>query len=173
MTSAHKTPLNKRLQPRAGFTLLEIMVTMAIISIILGSAVLFLANQSNGELDKLAQQTQIMAKQTLRKAKLEERPFSIYITPREIWVQPENMPLDDEDITPPKSSLIVPQGVRISLLTDPDEDWFTLAKNDDPFIWTFTQSGLCDSLEIQFEDDDGIQTIAFHSLTAGEVIDED
>ncbi len=146
---------------------------MAIISIILGSAVLFIANQSNGALDQLAQQTQIMAKETLRKAKLEERPFSIYITPREIWVQPESMQLEEEDAIAPQSSLIVPQGVRVSLLTNPDEDWFTLGKNDAPFIWTFTQSGLCDFLEIQFEDDDGIQTIAFHSLTAGEIIDED
>jgi len=143
---------------------------MAIISIILGSAVLFLANQSNGALDQLAQQTQVMAKETLRNAKLKERPFSIYITPREIWVQPENMPIEDE---PPTSALTIPDGVRVSLLTNPDGDWFTLAKNDAPFIWTFTQSGLCDALEIRFEDDDNIQTIAFHSLTAGEVIDED
>ena len=172
MTSAHKT-LNKRFQPRAGFTLLEIMVTLAIISIISGSAVLFVANQSNGALDKLAQQTQIMAKETLRNAKLEERPFSIYITPREIWAQPESMQFEEENTTSPQSSLIVPQGVRVSLLTNQGDDWFTLGKNDAPFIWTFTQSGLCDSLEIRFEDDDNIQTIAFHSLTAGEVIDED
>ena len=172
MTLVHKTTRNKRHQPRAGFTLLEIMVTMAIISIILGSAVLFLTNQSNGALEKLAQQTQIMAKQTLRKAKLEQRPFSISISPKEIWVQPARMQFEGEDLQPHSPGLTVPDGVRVSLLTHPEEGWITLSKNDPPFIWTFTQSGLCDSLEIQFEDDTGVQTIAFHSLTAGEIIDE-
>lgn len=146
---------------------------MAITSIILGSAVLYVANQNNGTLNKLSQQTQIMAKETLRNAKLEARPFSIYITPREIWVQPERMLLDGEKPTPPKSALDIPEGVRVSLLTSPDSDWITVEKNDAPFIWTFTQSGLCDALEIQFEDDDNIQTATFHSLTAGEIINED
>lgn len=146
---------------------------MAIVSIILGSAVLFMANQSNGALDKLAQQTQIMAKETLREAKLKERPFSIYITPTKIWVQAESMQLEGESPAPPESALTVPDGVSVSLLTNPEKGWFTLEKNDAPFIWSFTQSGLCDSLEVRFEDGNGIQTIAFHSLTAGEVIDED
>jgi prepilin-type N-terminal cleavage/methylation domain-containing protein len=173
MTSAHKTTLNKRLQLRAGFTILEIIIATAIVSIILGSAVLFLADQGNGALDKLAQQTQIMAKETLRKAKLKERPYSIHITATKIWVAAGSMQFEGGDIEPPESALIIPEGVSVSLLANnTDKNWFTLSKNDAPFIWTFTQSGLCDSLEIRFEDDDNIQTVGFHSLTAGEIIDE-
>ena len=82
------------------------------------------------------------------------------------------MQFEGEDLQPHSPGLTVPDGVRVSLLTHPEEGWITLSKNDAPFIWTFTQSGLCDSLEIQFEDDTGVQTIAFHSLTAGEIIDE-
>lgn len=170
MTSAHKMRRSKRLQRRAGFTLLEIMITMVIVSVLLGSAILFLAERSNGELEKLAQKTQILAKETLRNAKLQQRPFSIIISHKEIWAQPENWQLDDQNQPSANPTLDVPEGISISLSTHSDDEWFTLDKSDPPFIWTFTQSGICDPLEIRFENDGGIQTIAFHSLTAGEII---
>ncbi|MFD2159061.1 hypothetical protein ACFSW8_09140 [Rubritalea tangerina] len=126
-------------------------------------------------MEQIAQQTQVLAKETLRKAKQEERPYSIILTNREIWVQPENsnLELDLQDASRRTQTIAIPDGVSVSILEQPDDGWFTLKKNSAPFIWTFTQSGLCDNLEIQFEDDNAIETMAFHPLTAGEILDEE
>ena len=103
---------------------------MAIISIILGSAVLFVANQSNGALDKLAQRTQIMAKETLRDAKLKGAPiFYLHHIKRNLGSAREHAIGGTKILRPaykPHSPFL--QGVRVSLLTNPDDDWFTLGK---------------------------------------------
>ena len=146
---------------------------MAIISIIIGGAVMYVSGASDGAVENLAIDTRVLAKKTLTKAKLSERPQSIIISNEAIWAQPESVQSDSDEIEPPKTGLLtIPAAVTVSIQLNQEEGWFPIGKNDKPFIWTFTQSGLCDPIDLRFEGDASIETMSFHPLTAGEIVDD-
>ena len=169
--SAHKTQHSK---PRSGFTLLEIIITLAIISTIMGGAILMLTGGGSQLVDKVRLETQSLAKETLRDAKLHERPYSIIVSHEAIWSTPEVSRSEDDPLSPPEKGLInIPETVTVSYLIAGDEEWSTITKSDEPLVWAFTQSGLCGALSLRFEDEDSIHEMSFHPLTAGELADED
>lgn len=146
---------------------------MAIISIIIGGAVMYVSGASDGAVEKLAIDTRVLAKKTLTKAKLHERPHSIFITNEAIWAQPESIQDDEEEIEPPKTGLLtIPEEVTVSVQLNQEEGWFIIGKNDQPFVWTFTQSGLCYPIDLRFEGEAAVETMSFHPLTAGEIVDD-
>lgn len=170
MTSAHKTTLRKQ---QKGFTLLEVIITMVIISTMIAGAVLYMSQSSQGPITELAQKTQILAKKTLREAKSTDRPQSIYISHNAIWAQAELVTTEDQTFREtPKGSIPVPEDITVSYLMPDDSTWTRLAKNDAPLVWAFTQTGLCEAISLKFESEKAVHELSFHALTAGELTNE-
>lgn len=152
---------------------MEIIVTMAIISVMLAGAALFLGDNDDNRVNDIAQKTQILAKETLREAKSKDRAQSIFISYNSMWVAPESELSSDSDEETEKLSLIeIPEDIVVSYKRFGETVWTTITKSDPPFIWTFTQSGLCDNVSISFETEDAVNQMSFHPLTAGELADD-
>lgn len=170
MTSTHRN--NPQHTRHLGFTLIEVVVTLVIISVILASAVLFLSQNNNRKVAEITQKTQILAKETLRESKFSNRAQSIFITSSEIWSAPESSIQNDPTETDSSIQRIeIPEGVTVSCRDSSNANWVTLAKNDPPFVWPFTRNGLCGAVSIRFESDEAVQQMTFHPLTAGELTD--
>jgi prepilin-type N-terminal cleavage/methylation domain-containing protein len=168
MTSAHKTLSNKPSPPHSGFTLLEIVITLAIITTLLGSSILFFLGETKQNLEQTSQQTQLLAKHTMREARELQRPLSILFTNKHIWVVPESSPVTKE---PPslEDSISVDENITISYLIDNEQGWTILEPNSQPLVWTFTGTGICQALSLRFENDIATDEIDFHPLTAGKI----
>lgn len=174
MTLAHKTLRNKpsslRHKPQRGFTLLEIVITMVIISVLLGSAALFFVGSSDESVEKLSRDTQLLAKKTMRSAKEKQRAYSIFITSKSVWAEPEMLNLEEAETS--TSAIPIDDGIIISYLLDEESGWQTISSNGATFVWSFSQNGLCEPLTLRFENDIAVDEVAFHPLTAGKIIDE-
>lgn len=169
MTLAHKTHLLTK--QRTGFTLMEIIVTLAIISTLIGGTIVMIANDGKDEITTITKDLQVLAKETLREAKLTERAQSIFITTEEIWAAPESDTSEDAAPTKGSSAIQIPEGVTVSYSYSGSNSWSTLKNNNAPFVWAFTQTGLCDAVSIKFESEDAVSEMSFHPLTAGELSD--
>ena len=150
---------------------MEIIVTLAIISTLIGGAVVMIANGGKDEISVIAKDLQVLAKETLREAKFSDRAQSIFISSEEIWAAPESDIADDN--SPPKSgnSIKIPEDVTVSYSYSGSNSWTTVKSASSPFIWAFTQTGLCDAVSIKFESEDAVSEMSFHPLTAGELSD--
>ncbi|MFC5050024.1 type II secretion system protein [Rubritalea spongiae] len=174
MTLAHKILCNNSPSPRhdfqRGFTLLEIVITMVIISVLLGSAALFFVGSSDEAIEKLSRETQLLAKKTMRSAKDQQRAYSIIITSKSVWAEPEMLNLEEAET----STIAIPvdKDITISYLLDEETGWQRITNNDSPFVWSFSQTGLCEPLTLRFENNIAVDEVTFHPLTAGKLIDE-
>lgn len=144
---------------------------MVIISILLGSAVIFFVGESDKAVENLSQQTQLLAKKTMRDAKDEQRAYSLFISSESIWAESEMRELEDGDTR--SGTIEVDEDITISYQLDPEAGWQRIDSNDSPLIWTFTQTGLCEPLTLRFENDIAVDEISFHPLTAGKLINAD
>lgn len=143
---------------------------MMIISILIGSAVFFFASESDEKVEKLSRATQLLAKETMRDAKKEQRAYSLFISKEAIWVEPEMA--REAELETRLNELEVDEGITISYKLNEENGWYTITSNSDPFIWSFTQTGLCEPLTLQFENQVAVDEISFHPLTAGQRLNE-
>ncbi|MGJ8671566.1 type II secretion system protein [Rubritalea sp.] len=170
MTLVHKTRFNSLPSPRRGFTLLEIVVTMMIISVLLGSAALFFVGSSDEDVENLSRDTQRLAKKTMRSARDEQRAYSLFISPKSIWSEPEMIDLEYVESRP--NEIQIDEDITVSYLLDEESGWQRVSTNDTPFVWSFSQTGLCEPISLRFENDVAVDEVTFHPLTAGKLIDE-
>ena len=147
---------------------------MVIVTILMGSAFLLFSKNDDSALEKLSRETQILAKETLRSAKQEQRPYYVILSHDSIWAETDVDTQALSDSSPAQNSRVIniDPGITLSYRYITESDWTTISKGQEPLVWTFAKSGLCQQISLRFSTDDGVTEATFHPLTAGLTIDE-
>ena len=176
---------------RRGFTLIEIVVTLFIVTLIIGAATLTLSTAGpKKQLMRPAVKMKTFARKALALARNTQRPHSIFMSEnffvlRETHMREEdvNEALDpkkgegsgranfeveddaqEEDL--PEVRVVerydLAEGTQILVRRFGEKD-FRIPKNED---WNFYTSGICDPIMIQFTTEDGFIEMEFNPLTA-------
>ena len=165
MTSAHKT--NSTAQCR-GFTLLELITVILIISVIFGSSIFFLSRSDKNDISHLPRKFEKLSKSTLTKARLEKKTHYIIFTHDKVTVV-QSIDQTNKGTIPEMSSselsMTIPKDVSIAIRKSHEKKWTWLNKNSDPVIWVFSISGICEELSIILKNEDSEMQATFHPLT--------
>ena len=178
---------NRHRAASSGFTMIEIVVAIAIVAIVSGAAMLTLGTISpERELKRPAVKMKVYAREALSLARSTQRPHSIIITPtsfvlRETFLNEELLEErlgdespklfkvtdeDDEEEQPELEQVVerfeLDENVQIQFKRIFDKEWQT-PKN---FSWNFYTSGICDPMMIRFDTEHGFIEMDFNPLTA-------
>lgn len=179
-----------RLRARGGFTLVEIVVTLFIITLIMGAAVMSLNSVGpKKELMRPAVKMKVLARKAIGLSRNTQRPHSIFMNSeffvlRETHMREEDVEaafapqeqdgrridfkVRDEDEEEPSAQVRVverfdiDEGMTIMVKRYNDKEW-RVPKNED---WNFYVSGICDPMMVRFETKDGFIEMDFNPLTA-------
>jgi prepilin-type N-terminal cleavage/methylation domain-containing protein len=176
---------------RGGFTLIEIVVTLFIVTLVIGAATLTLSTSGpKKDLLRPAVKMKVFARKALALARNTQRPHSIfmnqdYFVLRETHMRQEdidqalapqqgaggrraNFKVDDgeEEESGPAVRMVerydLDEGTELEVRRFNEKDW-SLAKNVD---WNFYTSGICDPIMIRFNTEQGFIEMEFNPLTA-------
>lgn len=157
MTLAHRLTSRSKRCSRSGFTLLEIIITLSIIAILMGSAFFaFSTDQPTAVVDTKGQ-IETLGSTTQRRSVALGRPHYVIIRHDAIWATELIEPDDDLGKMEPSSSIAIvkiPPEIKLSCKRE-DADWLSMTERTDPVIWVFSRSGLCESFSFLLEDDKG------------------
>ncbi|MFT4550311.1 MAG: prepilin-type N-terminal cleavage/methylation domain-containing protein [Verrucomicrobiales bacterium] len=176
-------------QRRGGFTLIEMVITLVIITLIIGAAIVSLnAVGPKKELMQPAVKMKVFARKAIGLARNTQRPHSIfmnsdYFVLRETHMREDdveaalgpkkddgrriNFKVRDEDEEQETAQVRVVErfdlieGMRILVKRYNDKEW-RVPKNED---WNFYTSGISDPMMIRFETDKGFIEMDFNPLT--------
>lgn len=161
-------------RPSSGFTLIEIIITLAILALLLGMTVLTINSvNSERQLRGPAEAFKDFAKQARMFAIVEQRPHQVLITPRSIRLQSSGQ-IRSEDLINARGELNqnIPSIKRYDLDSDVrmlirrwrDVDWREVKIDS----WVFEHTGICEPLSIRFErfTDGSYLELTFNALTA-------
>ena len=190
----HQSPSSVAAWRRGGFTLIELVVTLFIITLIIGAATMSL-NSSGPKKDLLrpAVKMKVFAREALALARNTQRPHSIVMTPgsfvlRETFMRQEDI---DESLDPKRQeggrrrdfkideddevaegaaarvvkSYDLDEGTEIQVRHFNERDWSPVTK-DKIGEWNFYTSGICDPIMIRFDTEQGFIEMEFNPLTA-------
>jgi len=176
---------------RAGFTLIEIVVTLFIITLIIGAATMSL-NSSGPKKDLLrpAVKMKVFARKALALARNTQRPHSIVMNQTGFILRETHMRQEDIDSSlDPKreeggrrsdfkvdeedeetggaaervvESYELDEGTELQVRRFNEKDW-SPAKNTE---WNFYTSGICDPIMIRIDTPQGFIEMEFNPLTA-------
>lgn len=181
-TSAART--NKKTR---GFTLIEIVIVLAITSIVIGGAVgLMVYNSDERALRDAAGEIELLSKRARTTAILHQTPYAIEVRQNVIRMLPLAQAGDDErrklNGREIGGEIIENPSVEQSEYSlDPNMEVFVRRWNSDTWeptgrdtihIWRFDPSGLCEPLSIRVTLNDSILEDTYHPLTGGAVLEE-
>ena len=142
------------------FTLLEIIITMFIVTLLLGLAIAATREVfNNDELRKTEQQIALYAKTARRYAIQENRSYEIILDERFLELRPA------EKITEFDESLLrfeIPKTVKLSVKRWGADDW----ESPRELVWTFMPNGLCAPNRIKLQRGEAWMEVTFNPLTA-------
>ncbi len=176
MTSAAKT--TKR---PSGFTLIEVVIVLAIATIIMGSAAGFLMYSSDERLLRDASgEIEVLAKRARMTAILQQTPYALEFREGVVRVLPLAQAGQDEKKTagghriggqptlPPVSEdrqYVLEEGMKISIRRWNSDQWHTTLK-DVVHVWRFDPNGLCEPISVRLNLDKSWSEDTYHPLTA-------
>ncbi len=187
MTSATKT--SKSNGSSRGFTLIEIVMVLAIVAIVSGGAITFLIFSSDGrELQKASSEVEGLARRARTTAILQQTPYALEFTPGLIRMLPfaqaeqpmkgnslRNSSRDKKVVedpaaptsahTPIFASFNPSGGMTLLLRRWNSEDWQAM-KEGKPQVWRFDPDGLCEPVSIRYELGKSWIQDAYHPLNA-------
>jgi len=149
-----------------GFTILELVIAMAIVVLFFGTAAIFAIQRGNEDLMLLSSDLRTLASESKEAALQENRSKYIIFTPTAIWQS--NDPDSEFDNGLPHLSVKSEFTVSVRL----DQEWITLNKDNPKVIWLFSSSGLCEQISLKLEADDASYEYDFHPLTAQIILDD-
>jgi len=184
-----RPPDSSRPRRRArAFTLLEIMVSLVLITLIIGIGVLSIDSLNDEKkLRAPAGKLRDMAREAMRRAVTQQRSYSIFINQnlfmlRETHVRQEDIDkfyaqqneqlsqqkslFEDDDVTRPTQRILeryeVDEGTSIQMRRWIEEE-FSEPKGQE---WVFSPSGICEPVTIRFSNEKGYIEMDFNPLTA-------
>ena len=182
MTSAART--NKR---GGGFTLLEIVIVLAVAAIITGGALSFMHYSSDERvLRDISGEVEVMAKRARTAAILQQTPYALEFRADGVRLMPlaEAGELDrktglgneiggrevaeegeEEKSEPIREELIYPDDMAVSVRRWNTVAWIPMTR-DALQIWRFDPDGLCEPVSVRYTIDKGWAEDTYHPLTA-------
>ena len=182
MTSAART--NNR---GGGFTLLEIVIVLAIAAIITGGALSFMHYSSDERvLRDISGEVEVMAKRARTAAILQQTPYALEFRADGVRLMPlaEAGELDrktglgneiggrevaeegeEEKSEPIREELIYPDDMAVSVRRWNTVAWIPMTR-DALQIWRFDPDGLCEPVSVRYTIDKGWAEDTYHPLTA-------
>ena len=176
MTSAAKT--NRRPQ---GFTLIEIVLVLAIAAVIMGGAVGMMIYSSDERLLRDASgELDMLAKRARTTAILQQTPYALEFRQGIVRMMPLAQAGRDEKRTAGGSriggepveedtgdrwELTLDNGMQVLVRRWNSVEWLQTVKND-VHVWRFDPNGLCEPISVRLEIDKSWSVDTFHPLTA-------
>jgi prepilin-type N-terminal cleavage/methylation domain-containing protein len=164
-----------------GFTLIEVVIVLAIATIIMGSAAGFLIYSSDERLLRDASgEIEVLAKRARMTAILQQTPYAVEFREGVVRVLPFAQAGQDEKKTvgghriggqpslPPVSEdrqFVLKEGMRVSVRRWNSEEWFSTLK-DTVHVWRFDPNGLCEPISVRLNLEKGWSEDVYHPLTA-------
>jgi hypothetical protein len=174
-------------RPAGAFTLIEIMVSLVLITLIIGIGVLSIDSLNDEKKLRLpAGKMRDMAREAMRRAITQQRSFSIFINQnifmlRETYVRQEDVDayhklqnesfadkslFEDADVVKPSQRIIeryeLGEGMTIQMRRWIETE-FSEPKGQE---WVFSPSGICEPVTIRFSNEKGYIEMDFNPLTA-------
>ncbi len=175
MTSAART--NK---PVSGFTLIEIVMVLAIAGIVLGGAVgMMVLSSDKRVLSDASGEIELLAKRARTIAILNQVPYALEFREGRVKLLPwaeagrEEKKRSRNDLDEPKSEssssesrlYAVSGDIKLSVRRWNSEKWYPAAKKD-VHVWRFDPEGLCEPISVRLELDKSWSIDTYHPLTA-------
>ena len=176
MTSAAKT--NRRPQ---GFTLIEIVLVLAIAAVIMGGAVGMMIYSSDERLLRDASgEIEMLAKRARTTAILQQTPYALEFRQGIVRMMPLAQAGRDEKRTAGGSriggepveedtgdrwELTLDNGMQVLVRRWNSVEWLQTVEND-VHVWRFDPNGLCEPISVRLEIDKSWSVDTFHPLTA-------
>lgn len=166
MTLAPKNLQNNR----QGFTLLELVMVMVVITIILASAVILLTS-SKSPLSDISREVAKTVSEAHRSALVENTATFLIARSDRLWVTNQ---IVDEDLQAADPSegiekYLLPEGIQLAYRGAENAEWKTLERGDSPIIWCFSSSGLSEAIFLRITREEGYAEMEFDPLTGGVV----
>jgi prepilin-type N-terminal cleavage/methylation domain-containing protein len=162
-------------KPQRGFTLIEIVMVLAIAAIVMGGAVgLMISSSDERVLRNVSGEIELLAKRARTIAILNQTPYALEF--REGFVR--LLPLAEAGMNLKKGELEaqladtdssrqinLDSGVEISIRRWNSEEWFNTKKNS-VHVWRFDPDGLCEPISVRIALDKSWAEDSYHPLTA-------
>ncbi|SHJ16080.1 prepilin-type N-terminal cleavage/methylation domain-containing protein [Rubritalea squalenifaciens DSM 18772] len=174
MTSALRTNRLPIKKAHSGFTLLELIITLALISVLMGSAFFAFSANTSDEIIETQGAIEATATSTLRRSSTLGRPHYAIIRHDAIWVTELIDQTADLSRIQPSSDIAlvdIPEGTILSCKRENGE-WVTMTEREDPVIWVFARSGICEVFSFRLEDGGSSFEMTVNPIT-GNFIDLD
>jgi len=158
---------------RKGFTLLEIIVTLSIIALFIGSAATLIAKRPNADLDNFILEFNQLARDS--KVLAEKSGQARYlIFSRDTVLQVDRLVEEDRVVS---KSLQIPSGlvmhVKKHTADGSNEEWVKISRQSKNTVtWLFSRSGTCELIELKLAIDESDYSSKYHVLTAQPYNDE-
>jgi prepilin-type N-terminal cleavage/methylation domain-containing protein len=170
MISAART--NK---PQRGFTLIEIVMVLAIAAIVMGGAVgLMIASSDERVLRNVSGEIELLAKRARTMAILNQTSYALEFREGVVRLLPlaqagadlKKGELESETASADSSRQInLDDGMELSIRRWNSEDWFNTKKNS-VHVWRFDPDGLCEPISVRMTLDKSWAEDSYHPLTA-------
>jgi prepilin-type N-terminal cleavage/methylation domain-containing protein len=176
----------RKLRRQRGFTLLEMVIVLALIGLALGGAMaLFITTSSERRLKGIAADLELLAKRARAVSMVQQTPYAITVFEDSArlspWVeagytddqlrerQDRESAALDSGIPAPKFSpvreTVSLEGFALAVRRWGSDNWMPMLRSD-PQVWRFDPNGICEPIGIRAEYEDGWIEMEFHPLNA-------
>lgn len=152
-------PMTERRQ-RGGFTLLELIVTLSIAAIFVGTAFSFTHPRSRKVAEKFDVELQVYVRDSRTSAREKDQSVYLHFTPDSIYRSSEASVPDEE---PETGALPVPSGFELFFAEG--SRWDKITKST-PYVHLFSRSGITEPFGIRFQNEDAEFDCRFDALSA-------
>ncbi len=174
---------------RRGFTLLEIVIVLAVAAVLIGSAMgLVVFSSSKRQLERKSSDIEVFAKRARTIAQLQQKPYALQFVPGKVRLlpfaeavgseseMPSGRPVGGARATEPESEpSTVAAPVYAEILFDEDfgvfirrwasDAWLPMNERQ-PQVWRFDPEGLCEPLGVRLTLGGSWVEQTYHPLTA-------
>ena len=175
--------LSMRDRGRRGFTLLEIVIVLAIITLLAGGAVGFMVyNSSKRQLQAAGARIETMAKRARAVSVLRQTPYALVFFDGRVRMMPlAEVGAGDPELlaefdaaaqaqgrsAPVRDEFAVDPGMVLGLRRWGGENWLVFDNERTSMVWRFDPDGLCEPVTVRFEIDGGQSWLEqeYHPLT--------
>ncbi len=164
-----------------GFTLMEIVVVLAIAAILMGGAVSMMVFSSDERLLRDASgEVEVLAKRARMTAILQQTPYALEFREGVVRMMPLAQAGQDEKKTAGGHRIggepvaqtasegreyVLKDGMNVLIRRWNSEQWFTTLK-DVVHVWRFDPNGLCEPISVKFTLENSWAEDSYHPLTA-------